>query len=64
VKATNILIDASGVIKLSDFGSFKFDKFSEENPQETSKISPVRKKVQYWSSPEVRIFVRNIENMN
>jgi len=53
VKATNILIDASGVIKLSDFGSFKFDKFSEENPQETSKISPVRKKVQYWSSPEV-----------
>jgi len=52
LKATNILIDASGTIKLSDFGTLRFDRFSEENPQGDNKNSPLKHPV-YWLAPEV-----------
>lgn len=47
------MIDASGTIKLSDFGSFKFDRFSEENPQENNRALASSKSTVYWQAPEV-----------
>jgi serine/threonine protein kinase len=50
VKGANVLLDASGRIKLTDFGcSKKIDKFVEDTAEQTSYI----KGSPYWMAPEV-----------
>ena len=55
IKGSNILIDTTGTIKLTDFGcSGRPDRFSEDNPQENSKASSLLKGPAFWSAPEVK----------
>lgn len=53
LKGSNILIDTTGTIKLTDFGcSGRPERFSEENPQDQHK-SHLSKSSAFWSAPEV-----------
>lgn len=52
LKGSNILIDTTGTIKLTDFGcSGRPERFSEENPQDQHRSVP--KSSVFWSAPEV-----------
>lgn len=52
LKGSNILIDTTGTIKLTDFGcSGRPERFSEENPQDQPKA--ISKSSTFFSAPEV-----------
>jgi len=54
MKSSNVLIDACGTAKLTDFGCFKsLAKFVETNHQEYRKSPIPNKPSVYWTAPEV-----------
>ena len=54
MKSSNVLIDACGTAKLTDFGCFKsLDKFVEANGQDIRKSPAQSKSSVYWAAPEV-----------
>lgn len=54
MKSSNVLIDACGTAKLTDFGCFKsLSKFVEANHQEYRKSPVPNKSSVYWTAPEV-----------
>lgn len=66
LKSSNVLIDACGTAKLSDFGCFKnLDKFVNLSSQDNLK-SPVSPKVaSLWAAPEVNsIFNESLLKLN
>lgn len=54
------MIDANGTIKLADFGSFKFDNFSEESLLESRNSSVSFQNSLYWLAPEVNYYFTTI----
>jgi len=58
LKGSNILIDTTGTIKLTDFvRSGRSDKITEENPQDHHRSSS--KTSLFWSAPEVTFISNN-----
>lgn len=56
MKSSNVLIDACGTAKLTDFGCFKsLAKFIETNHQDYRKSPTSNKTSVYWTAPEVLI---------